>query len=1320
MSTDRQQLESSQAARAASPAALSRRHAFWRWLGFAALALVVTILALFAIEPRIGLDGLRPWLESVASARLGQPVRVSGPLELELSLQPGLHLSAVQVENPPGWSGPPLAEVESLGGRVALVPLLGGRLSIVELYADGARLAPRVDAAGATNWKLNTQPGSAYPKSEPRTIEVRRLSLRNLSLDLPPGRRGMSRLLKIDELEANSRVETGLSAVARGHWNTMSWRAALAGDHVAGLLAGESWSHRLELEALDNRAVLEGEVGLARKLLDTQLTLVSPDLQRLSRALGVSLPPIGASRASGDLSYAEGALAIADFTAAVGESRFEGDLELTLESTPPSVRGEFHVPVLDLAPWINKPGAEIPGVAPAHTSDTTREDRGFWDLDVDLRVGELIGMPVQVRDLAAVVTHQGGSWRADARALIDQAPLELALHGKRASGESRWQGQLEAGPADVQALAARMGFPRVLGGFRRLQATVQAVGPDTERMLSSLEVEAKLDELALEYGEDGVPLTLQQVHLTRSPTGPMFLEANGSLLQKPFDLAVEAENSLQGDLAIGQMLRARFEGGGAELTADGEWSGKELDVRLSLAGERIGDLARWLAVSSDAELAYALNGGLRISSNGWIFAADSWRLGASAGSGIVGRRAGEEEIWQIDFHAQTLDPLQLRTVQPQRNIAGEDRLDLALDLLVLPHSVPIDDADLDVRIRRLMLPGRELEQIQLIGQVRNGHLPDAAVEMTVGGQRLAGQLVVDLRQRLPLLSAHLRGENIDVGALYRGAGGGAGLEWQGSELNVDLNLRGHSLEELLVGTSLQAELKSSRWRWMNPATGKVRRFELDRTTLVVEPEQPTLFLLDGGVDGFPFSVRATTDPLVELVRAGRRSTLPVSATARGDGVDLDVTGRLPRLGSKESVSLEVAARAEDLSKLDRLFAVDLPPLGPLSLESNFQLAQQRASLSDFRLELGSSDLGGSLTFTQEGPRSILVGALRSHHLEASDLVTENWSALTGDQPLAREPGAAAAPSPAGNATRGLRMVEALPPLLSRAALTEFDVDVALDADVVTLGAEPLGKAHLRVQVQDGRLSIDPLDLDLTAGIGRARMDFVPTSSGASLELALDVDDFDYGIPARWVRPGTKAAGLVSVGADITARFDLGEPVLAHANGRFDFNARPQGIPANVFDFWATNLLFAILPSMDSEGDSVINCLNGQFNLRDGVLNQELLLLDTSKVRVVGEAEVNFQQQRVDLKLVPRPKRPQFLSVATPVEAHGKFSDFKFGVTPTGLAESIVRLTYYWVDVPLQWLLQGMLPKDGSDVCNLPPRRPSGAEWAIEAGNGVSP
>jgi len=214
---------------------------------------------------------------------------------------------------------------------------------------------------------------------------------------------------------------------------------------------------------------------------------------------------------------------------------------------------------------------------------------------------------------------------------------------------------------------------------------------------------------------------------------------------------------------------------------------------------------------------------------------------------------------------------------------------------------------------------------------------------------------------------------------------------------------------------------------------------------------------------------------------------------------------------------------------------------------------------------------------------------------------------------------------------------------------------------------------------------------------------LPGDREVQVEAQTRIDRFDYALLARRLKPGTQVEGRVSLDLQLAATAPL-DALMPAANGHIDFTVWPVNLLSGVFDVWAVNLFVALLPSFDDGASaSRINCAVGHFDVRDGVLTHDKMIVDTSRMRVGGTARVDFHDESVAIRMQPRPKQAQFFSIAAPVEVTGHVADFKIGVPPDMWLGTVIRFVSSVVTTPFEMVIDKPLPRDGSDVCGKGPR-----------------
>ena len=369
-----------------------------------------------------------------------------------------------------------------------------------------------------------------------------------------------------------------------------------------------------------------------------------------------------------------------------------------------------------------------------------------------------------------------------------------------------------------------------------------------------------------------------------------------------------------------------------------------------------------------------------------------------------------------------------------------------------------------------------------------------------------------------------------------------------------------------------------------------------------------------------------------------------------------------------------------------MIGVDLPPVGPVSLKGRIQVVEEGYSLSGIDLLVGRTDLKGDIGINTTGGRPRLTADLSTNRFQIDDFAVEGWSPNKGTEK-------GSLPDRVVAADRKFAT------LASQEVLGSFDARIALKAGDVRSGDDTLGSGSLNAKLENGRLDLSPLTVAIPGGSFTASMFYHPRANNYDWSLKVKGDRFDYGVLARRKDPNTDSGGLIFVDVDLeNTDAPMEDFVMAHSTGHVKFEVCPEKMNAGIFDFWGANLLFALLPRIDTNEGSKVNCIIGHMNIENGLMTPEALGIDTTRVRVISEGTIDFKKDNIDLLLVPRAKRPEFLRAGTKIMVQGTFDDFNIETGPLPILRTLARMTGSTILFPGNLLFQERIPEDGSDVC----------------------
>jgi hypothetical protein len=235
------------------------------------------------------------------------------------------------------------------------------------------------------------------------------------------------------------------------------------------------------------------------------------------------------------------------------------------------------------------------------------------------------------------------------------------------------------------------------------------------------------------------------------------------------------------------------------------------------------------------------------------------------------------------------------------------------------------------------------------------------------------------------------------------------------------------------------------------------------------------------------------------------------------------------------------------------------------------------------------------------------------------------------------------------------------------------VDLFIDGEIKHLRKEEvdLGHATFQVTLEDGYLALEPLTGNLLGGDfkGKFILDgkrYVPT-----LEVDLNVQGLDYERVARSFGGTDLVKGQShSIKLILKGRGDTLHEVLEQASGELNLVDGPLQLATKYIDLWAADLIItALSTAWEKEPVTNLNCMVGYFDIEEGVLKSENILIDTSRLTIAGVGKLNLTDETLDMILTPRPKDPSLFTLAHTVRITGPIADPDVSSDKFRIAES---------------------------------------------------
>jgi uncharacterized protein involved in outer membrane biogenesis len=1270
--------------------------------------LVVLPLVLLAAAFWAGLTiDAQSWRDALAqqtSAVLGRPVALRGMLQLTLGSELLLRIGELRVLNPPGFEAQEFLAVGDASVRIGLFDALRGQVRLRGIEARDISLWLERATDGRGNWDLTPPREPAAPRA---AIDLGRIQLTRLALryhDLRSTTRGA---IDVDELEGSVGPDQPLLLTLRGQAQgqrpyLVRWKSGplrqLQDDT-------QPWPFKLEFKVAGARLHAGGEFDAGRGEARFHVDADANDLARVGRMLGATLPQAGAAALSGSVVASADAITLTNLQGTWGDSEFAGQLALALGGVRQRLHGALNIATLDLRPlWESEArtlGSPFDDSAPAWLNTALR-DVVAWDLDLDLSVGRWLGVPVAIRD-AKLALH------ADSHGL--RAPMSATLAGAAVSGRfdlntvaptPAFALQLAANELALGALARELsGADGLEGRLGRIDLRLAGRGDTLGALLREFDLSLTVAAAQTRYkhadGAKPIAITFDTLKLSASHDQRLSGSARGSLMGERARLSIHGgtvpdmlrQRAAPFDLEL-VLAQATLRLQGVLSRAEGI---RETALRFDFQAAHSGDLSRWLALAPQSLLPVALRGQVRLTPDAWQLDETTLEIGRSQ-LRIEARRtlAAGRPLTTATLHSPLIDVAELSTLRAGAavNAGVPAKTGVRLDAPILAAAVDLGDADLDLHLQQVRLGRTDLVDVGIVVRAREGRLLASPVSGKLAGAPFTALVEFDPSGEVPFAQLELSTTGIDLGALLRGLGVAEDIDGHADSLQLELRGRGHSLREWINNSVFEAKMAGGSLIVLGAAQRPVTEIRVREATIDAAAGEPIRVRLNGLLDRTDVRLQLSTGSLVDFASDAARVPFSLLAQVAGTRLSLDGEVTLP-LGTAGQLTFEMGG--ERLDTLNDLARVEFPPWGPWSLRGPIRMTPSGYELRELQLAVGQSRLGGTGKLDISSLRPRLDVQVAAPRIRLDDFPMPRR--LTNDPPRS------------GN-TDGLRVTASglagrTDRLLSAGFLRRLDASIDIEAKEVLSGSDRLADGELHFKLTNGRLQLDPAVINLPGGSMRLSLSYDLKESEVEFAAAAYVDHFDYGIIARRLGQGDDVRGLFSMNVDIAGRAPSLNTIMNNANGRFDFAVWPTELRSGVFKLWSVNLVLTLLPLIDIGGASQVNCIVGRFDLNNGDLTGDKIMIDTTAVRVRGEGHANLATEELAFIFRPRAKGLALFRLQTPLHVTGTLEDQHFGHDRRDMLESVLLLIASPILLPVERLTLGPLPRNGADLCTDPLR-----------------
>jgi len=1229
----------------------------------------IVAAALIAFEFSIPIDGSRGRVAAALSNLLGCPVSIGGSLHLLTGTAPAIEGRDVRLDECRAIRVA-RASARMVRVRVDLWGLFAREIRLVEIA--GERLEAEIPSAAPAPATAGSGAPSRWSFTEITRLHVApgRLLIRRTGA--PP------RQLDLASIEGSARAGAPMRLAIRGTQGGEAWEGTLVTASLGDALAGPTrWPVDLALKFASATGSLRGAMTFAPLGLTADFALESAAAERVFAALGAEAPRLGPVSASARVDAAMDRVRLDSLRVAGPVGTLAGEVALTLQGERPVLRANVSAEKLDYAALERWRSAERGGgTVEAIVARELERIRSF-DGELTATIGTLVNAPVTATDAHFHASLAAGELAVTNRVTVDGAPGTIALKVD-ARGPYAFDGRVAVEALPRTAVAQARDVARLDPSIGGLSATLTARGTTVPALLEDLRGQASGQNIRLELPLAGARHDVRLRELTLKGGGGQSIHASarGTFGGEAFELELHGDtvaDFFRDEEWSVERLRARI--GSARLSATGvaerPRSLKSAKLSVDFAAARLDQLTPLVGAALPS-VPGTLKGSIDAGPDAWRVEATTLVVGGTRGKGAAAGQRGRPIEVTLDLD----------------HLAGDDFLragDASKPTPARDSAAKLPDLDLRLKARRAHYAGFALQTLTLEGRVR-----DDAARMPFAfewaGARIEGAVEARLAQDASRVAANATARGIDVARLP-GKLGKSGIAGTIDRVAARIEAGGASPDALAANAAISIDVADARL--ILPRSGLLPERRVAFGGEVRAPAGgPIDFALEGTLRERPIKVSGRLPPLAALHPAVKTDAVRLAIDY--DRTRLEAIGNALLDADAPRFSGTVDLSGETLHTLADLAGFSAPGFGPYRLAAKVEADSGRLAARDLTLLLGKSGFEATITADLTKSPLGIAARVRGEPVHLEDVGTRAWSS-------ARRAKTAAAAESAPRDEREIRAALDRDALALARVLRSFDVDLDVTFEEVSSAGEAIGRAEMRAKLVGGRLTVDPLTMWLDQG--KADADVVVDVRGKvpRYDLKFEGTGFDYGPIMRAVDPKSAVSGKLDVSFDLLAS-GAPEELLRTGSGTFDVLILPKDQQAGKLDVLGAGVLRLVMGTLDPRSDSQLNCVVGSFDIANGLATSRVVLLDTTRARVVGDLDLDLRSQALRGRLAPRSKRPELFTVVPGVQISGTVDSPSVGVSAKEVVTGVLRIWQQPIAFVGDWMASPNMPADGIPDC----------------------
>jgi uncharacterized protein involved in outer membrane biogenesis len=360
-------------------------------------------------------------------------------------------------------------------------------------------------------------------------------------------------------------------------------------------------------------------------------------------------------------------------------------------------------------------------------------------------------------------------------------------------------------------------------------------------------------------------------------------------------------------------------------------------------------------------------------------------------------------------------------------------------------------------------------------------------------------------------------------------------------------------------------------------------------------------------------------------------SFPMDLKADVAQIKIDIAGKIRDPIAAKGIDIRMTVRGDDLSRIEDVTKEPLPLTikGPFHLSGHLVAVNpEKFQVSDIVIQLGDSQLNGSVTLDRSAKKPRISGNIVSETLDLRPLLTRPEKKTGGDKKKT-----------AASKEKSKKAFKDTPLKLDALHLINAALDVRIKQ--LLLPELALDNIETGVNLKDGNFDVNPLTAVIGGGRLNSRLNFKAKENTADVDLNMDIKQMDIGEMLKKLEITQAVEGILDLDVNFIGQGNSVAAIMAGANGKVVATLGQGKIPMGYFSYIGADIgssFMKLINPFDKKMDSAqINCAVCDFHIKNGMAKSKVIIIDDPQKTLFSQGNINLKTEALDFHIETKPK-----------------------------------------------------------------------------------